>query len=485
MGLLAVGAVAVAQEGDTQAGPAKTGGAPAAYVAVGPVGLEGQKAEPEPAKAEPAKAEDKKPEPAGYEAAGPAGVVEAVTGRDVAGHTPQWFKDRGIAAGGWMSFGGNVNAGHHQDGYNGPVTFPDRANSFQFNQFNVFVEKQTNKEGKEFDLGFRGEVMLGTDTRFTQAPNMYLGPSMTGLDVGYAPGLGMGLPNTYQLAAPQLYLEGFAPWGNGLTAIVGHFYTPIGYEVVQSNGNFFYSHAYTYQYGEPFTHTGTLLKYPVNKNLTLTAGAVNGWDNWDMRANRWSGITAFNYTTDDAKTTFNVYGISGDSKDTVQSGQNQSLYSLVLTHNFLDKFTYVLQHDHGFLAGNNSINLRPNTAEWYGVNQEFFYEMSSLVKAGLRFEWFRDQNGVRVCGMGVSNNQPGTANPVATAYMPGCAGIGGSYYELSGGFNVSPAKWIKLRPEIRYDFVESKGTAAARTLPFAAGRASDQLIFAVDAVIPF
>ena len=39
---------------------------------------------------------------------------------------------------------------------------------------------------------------------------------------------------------------------------LGHFYTPIGYEVVPANGNFFYTHAYTMQYGEPFTHTGVL-----------------------------------------------------------------------------------------------------------------------------------------------------------------------------------------------------------------------------------
>ena len=54
---------------------------------------------------------------------------------------------------------------------------------------------------------------------------------------------------------PQAYAEvGY----NDLTVKVGHFYTIIGYEVVPAPDNFFYSHAYTMQYGEPFTHTGML-----------------------------------------------------------------------------------------------------------------------------------------------------------------------------------------------------------------------------------
>ncbi len=48
---------------------------------------------------------------------------------------------------------------------------------------------------------------------------------------------------------------------------VGHFYTIIGYEVVTAPDNFFYTHAYTMQYGEPFTHTGVLATYNANDQL--------------------------------------------------------------------------------------------------------------------------------------------------------------------------------------------------------------------------
>ena len=61
----------------------------------------------------------------------------------------------------------------------------------------------------------------------------------------------------------------------------GHFYTLIGYEVVPAIGNFFYTHAYTMQYGEPFTHTGVLTTWVPNDQLTIIGGITNGWDNWD------------------------------------------------------------------------------------------------------------------------------------------------------------------------------------------------------------
>ena len=54
---------------------------------------------------------------------------------------------------------------------------------------------------------------------------------------------------------PQLYAEIAY---NDLKVKVGHFYTPIGYEVVQVPQNFFYSHSYSHTFGEPFTHTGFL-----------------------------------------------------------------------------------------------------------------------------------------------------------------------------------------------------------------------------------
>ncbi len=94
-----------------------------------------------------------------------------------------------------------------------------------------------------FDIGGRIDYIYGTDGPDTQA----FGIDNDHWDNGWDNG------NDYGSAIPQLYME--AGYGD-LSVKVGHFYTIIGYEVVQAPDNFFYSHAYTMYNSEPFTHTG-------------------------------------------------------------------------------------------------------------------------------------------------------------------------------------------------------------------------------------
>ncbi len=54
----------------------------------------------------------------------------------------------------------------------------------------------------------------------------------------------------FHWAMPQAY--GTVAYDK-LSVKVGHFYTPAGYEVVPATGNFFYSHAFTWNFTEPFT----------------------------------------------------------------------------------------------------------------------------------------------------------------------------------------------------------------------------------------
>src|SRR5690606_23028466 len=123
----------------------------------------------------------------------------------------------------------------------------------------------------------------------------------------------------YDIALPQAYFEIFAPFGNGITAKIGHFYTIIGNEVVTAPDNFFYSHAYTMQYGEPFTHTGVLLSYPIDQNWTVTAGGVTGsvtggWDGaWDKGLGNWAGIGGVTWTSDNKLTSVALSGTTGET----------------------------------------------------------------------------------------------------------------------------------------------------------------------------
>ena len=105
------------------------------------------------------------------------------------------------------------------------------------------------------------DIMFGTDGRFTKATGLEL-------DQSGADRLNSGR-RFYHLALPQFYAEARY---NDLSIIAGHFYTIIGYEGVPAAGNFFYSHAYTMQYGEPFTHTGLLASWQATDRVEVKAG---------------------------------------------------------------------------------------------------------------------------------------------------------------------------------------------------------------------
>lgn len=349
------------------------------------------------------------------------------------------FKDNGLNFGGWLSTGITYNTDSPSSHNNSPVTFNDRISEFQLNQFNLFLEKSINVESKGWDFGGRLDLMFGTDSRFTQATgwdNQLISPS----DLRF-----------YDLALSQAYIEVFAPFGKGVTVKIGHFYTLLGHESVMATNNFFYSHAYTMQYGEPFTHTGILFNYALNDNFTINAGTVAGWDNFRENLANWNFLGGLTWANDEATSSMAWSLISGDVDDV--SSENRTVSSLVISHSFTDKLQYVFQHDFGYQqqAANSG-----KDAFWYGINQYVFYELTDTVSAGFRGEWFRDADGVRV----QSGNR-------------------GDYFALTGGINWKPLQWLTLRPEIRYDWVDSK------TGLFDNQNRKNQLNFAVDAVVEF
>lgn len=362
-------------------------------------------------------------------------LIESMTGFDI--NRSDFLQDNAIIVGGSIS-GGIGYATDNPDSHNtSPVTFNDRSGEFQMNQFNLYAQKLVDMESESWEIGGRFEILYGTDGRFTQA---------SGLDDKLIREEDFRF---YDLALPQAYLEVFAPFGNGLSAKIGHFYTIIGYEVVNAPDNFFYSHAYTMQYGEPFTHTGVLFNYPINGNISINFGSVNGWDNFDEDLSNWNFLGNIGWSNDDETTSLVLSMITGDADDV--KNENRTMYSLVATHHFNDQLHYIGQHDFGFqenAAANGS------DAYWYGLNQYLFYDYSDTVSLGLRAEWFRDDGDSRL-GMGDS----------------------GSYFAISTGLNWTPEPWIKVRPEIRYDWVDSNVDVYDNQTE------DNQLLFSMDVVL--
>ena len=188
-----------------------------------------------------------------YEEVDSKGALTSLTGKDI--NDTKFLKDNGIVVGGWANGGITYNTHNPANGYNGPVTFNDRSNVPMFNQLNLYVGRAVVTEGKKWDFGGRFDFMYGTDAIFTQAYGVGAYDVNTGQNHSNRNAWDLNLldDTTMGIALPQAYGEAYVPVGNGLNVKAGHFYTPIGYEVVTAPDNFFYSHAYTMQYGEPFS----------------------------------------------------------------------------------------------------------------------------------------------------------------------------------------------------------------------------------------
>ncbi len=397
------------------------------------------------------------------------------------------MKNWGLTVGGWANGGITYNSISPQNNFNGPVTFGDRSGEFQLNQLNLFLQRAVASEGDAFDLGFRFDVMFGTDSIFTQAYGVPSFDVNTGnplnrgnWDLNLINGNGNRF---YDIALPQAYLEAYIPVGNGLNIKVGHFYTPIGYETVPAPDNFFYSHAYTMQWGEPFTHTGVLGNYAVDKNWAvmggvLTGSATGGWDgNFNKQLGNWDGIAGVTWTSDNADTSLNVSGTYGGTSE--QSSQAWGMYSVVLKHNITEKAHMVLQHDHGYANGIGGTT----DAEWYGINSHWYYDISDTLVAGLRAEWFRDQNGFRVWAPGrVAAATDPAGNSYASPGNPFSFAAPASYYELTAGVNWKPYKWLNLRPNVRYDWAD--GARPFGDSNPVTGKL-DQFLFSTDITVSF
>ena len=405
------------------------------------------------------------------------------------------FKDNGIEVGGWINAGITYNANNPANRFNGPVTFADRSKEFQLNQLNVFMQRAVATEGKAWDFGGRFDLMFGTDAIYAQAYGIPAFDVNSGQPLkrsNWDLNLCCSSSRFYNIALPQAYIETYVPVGNGLNLKIGHFYSPTGYETVPAPDNFFYTRAYTFSNGEPFTHTGLVGNYIINKNWALMGGAITGsatggWDGGlDKELSNWGGLAGTTWTSDDKRSSVNLTG--SYSRTSTRSNEPWGFYSLVLQHKITPETLLILHHTSGFAGGVFMPDGNKDVA-WHGVDMQLHHDLREDLSVGIRSEWFRDKDGFRVCSpLRVAQATNSVQISFAADFLATCKPA--DYYDVTVGMNWKPAKQLKMdsilmqklniRPNIRYDRVEGIGREYR---PF--DNRKDQLLISVDATLPF
>ena len=355
---------------------------------------------------------------------------------------------------GWVDAGYIWNTSNPASRFNGPYNAVDRSNEAMLNQLYFIGEKHL--PGAGIGIGGRFDLLWGEDYFLAQSIGMENRPD----------GSPRWNSQYYGLAFPQAYV---ALGNQRLSLQVGHFYSVVGYEGVMSPDNFFYSKAYSYQFAGPFTHWGVQSNFKMNESWNLQLGLTNGWDALDRVSddvgfvgkirydNPTSGLwTSFALTT--GKEFNNLAGLP-----IVEDFTNRTRFSLLFGVPFRCKNEYVFHYwsgtqDEGTLAGER--------AEWYGIDQYLYHTFNRRWKGGLRFEWFRDDDGTRV-GLNRPNN-------------PNVPPLAGNFYSFSLGLNFRASEQLVFRPDVRFDWFDGGPSA-----PYDDGNKNSQTMLGFNAVYSF
>lgn len=367
----------------------------------------------------------------------------------------------GLKIGGWMAQSYTWNPYRPRDRFNGPLTWIDRSNEYSMNELYSYMDRPTDTEGSGWDMGGRVDALYGQSFRWTTS-------------AGLEDKINGNTPHLYGLALPQIYGEVAY---NDFKFKVGHFISPVGFYTVGTYNNFFNFIPYTYQYGEPFTHTGMMGSYKISDTLTGSAGIIRGWDNWDNFNPHLSYLGTLTYTDPDNGSSLAMVNIIG--KEPNQNGAFTSRYfqTLVYSRPITECLTHVLQSDFG-VQGNALANGK--TARWYGLNSYLYRKLNDKWSIGLNSEWFRDEEGFRVGGV-----TPSPFGPGAHGLSLARSGYSGSFYRMAFGPRWQPHSNVIMRTAFIWDRYDGKVNNAGGLRPFDDGQRRHQEVLGTDMIITF
>ena len=323
---------------------------------------------------------------------------------------PHAFSISGFADTGYTSVS-NASAGNNGTGpiedLNGRLitgrVFDNDNQHVQFHNFNVQVAYAPT-----YGFGGKLEYSFGDDASVIHSYPQSL--SNPGTPTNQTPsGFSDGPANLIDLT------QGYGSYTGGpVTVIVGKFETLAGAEVIESPSDLNFSRSILFGYAVPFTHTGGRVTYAVNGNLSLIAGANQGWDttaivrsNNDVNALTaeyglaWNPSKAFAFT---------AQGYTGPVEQgfaNVGAGQPiRTLTDFVATYHFNPAFTIVLNGDiatqnrttvldrTGGCITDSFGNCTIGTVGWDGAALYLSYTRGLFTLTG-RGEYFADNGGSR------------------------------------------------------------------------------------------
>jgi hypothetical protein len=308
---------------------------------------------------------------------------------------------------------------------NQPLKFNYQANTFLLQQNWLRIDRAIDEESDRPSFGLRSDWILpGSDYLFT-LPRGIFNSQLTANN---------GMPSTYGVDPVQFYIEANLPgFFQAIDFKVGRFNMIHGVEMNEASMNMLASHNYTYP-ADPFTHTGLLATAKIDSQWTAQAGVATGSDIFLGAAATPTLLSGVRWKSTDMKSSLAFFTILGSGQfNQTENFDNRRFFDLVLFRRLTEKLAYTGEALFGYEYNVPGIG----TATWFGFPQYLTYDLNDRTSATARIELFNDPQG----------NRTGSA---------------GLYTAVTMGLNYRPAKWLVLRPEVRYDYNNQSGPFEGR-----------------------
>ena len=181
--------------------------------------------------------------------------------------------------------------------------------------------------------------------------------------------------------------------GDNCLLTVGKFVTLEGIEVIESGWNPTISRGYLFGLAEPYSHTGVKMDHQFGKMLSVTLGAVNGWDTTtdNNRDKTWLGRLGFNFGDPLA---FGVVYYTG--KEVAATSNKRTSLDITGVSKW-GPLALNFQFNSGKEEKSSAI-VTGADAEWSGWGLQPVYTFTPKFSLGARYESFEDEGGTRGLG---------------------------------------------------------------------------------------
>ncbi len=271
-----------------------------------------------------------------------------------------------------VSWSGFVDV-YYSKNFNSPSNQMNQIRNFDIyeNQLGLNLAKLTVQEQAQ-PVGFRVDLAIGTGNDVVQG---LLNP----LNGATTPSV-----STLNLVE-QAYLTAVVPIGSGLTIDIGKFATMMGYEVIESNGNWNYSRSLMFAWAIPYYHMGMRLTYPVTDNFTVAVHIVNSWNTViDNNKSKSVGLE-LSYSPTSA-TTMTLNGMSGFEQPTGIPYGKKDVAELIVTQQAGDHLSLAVDATYGRERVLGVLDM------WKGVAAYVKYNLDSKSDIAMRGEIYYDPN---------------------------------------------------------------------------------------------